>query len=56
LFVAAHKDDFNLQPASPAINKGTDAHGVASTDLSGTPRAKGAIDIGAFGIARIPRP
>ena len=45
----AHNPDFHLKPNSPAIDAGTEAFGVASTDLDDNPRVVGGrIDIGAY--------
>jgi hypothetical protein len=48
LFVNTATKDFHLQLTSPGINSGTDAYGVATTDLDGNPRLKGIIDMGCY--------
>lgn len=41
--------NFRLKPGSPAVDAGTQAHGVASTDLDGNSRVVGGtVDIGAY--------
>jgi serralysin len=45
---------FTLQPASPAIGKGTAAYGVPACDLAGNVRSTTAVDIGAFAFNIMP--
>jgi len=40
--------DFHLQSSSPAIDSGTSAYGLGTTDLNGHTLASGAVDIGAI--------
>jgi hypothetical protein len=45
----SNSGNFRLQSSSPAINAGTQAYGVAATDLDGNPRISGGqVDIGAY--------
>lgn len=39
---------FMLQSGSPAIGAGTTTYGVPSTDITGTPRPKSPVDLGAY--------
>ncbi|NLS08334.1 hypothetical protein HGP14_34710 [Rhizobium sp. P32RR-XVIII] len=39
--------DFHLRPDSPAINTGTSAFGLGSTDIDGQGRVNGVVDVGA---------
>jgi hypothetical protein len=39
---------FMLQSASPAIGAGTTAYGVPPTDITGTPRPRSPVDLGAY--------
>ena len=45
---ATNGGDFRLRSGSPAIGAGTAAFGVAATDLAGSPRQSGTIDLGAY--------
>lgn len=47
MFVGA-PSNFHLQAGSPAVNAGSSAEGLASSDLDGGPRVVGTVDIGAF--------
>jgi hypothetical protein len=40
--------DFHPKPGSPAIDAGTPAFGLGSTDMDGQGRVKGAVDIGVY--------
>lgn len=40
--------NFQLQDGSPAIDSGTEAYGVASSDLDGGDRTVGTVDVGAY--------
>ncbi len=47
--------DYHLQPCSPAINTGSNATAVGTTDLDGNPRIfNGTVDMGAYEYQNIP--
>ena len=48
LFVNPANGDFHVKAGSPAIDAGTGAYGLGSTDVSGAPRVVGTVDVGAY--------